>query len=73
MTVRHAPEPAAATAALDVLRLRAAAGLAARDLDRLPPRARRSLAVAAATGAPMLPALDAAAAAQDDLARPVAP
>ena len=66
-----APSADAATpsqaAALDVLRLRAAAGLPPRDLATLPPRARRSLAVAVATGAPMLPALDAAAAAQDDL------
>ncbi|MBS3941741.1 MAG: type II secretion system F family protein [Actinobacteria bacterium] len=55
------------TVALDVLRLHAAAGLPPRDLAGLTPRARRSLAVAVATGAPMLPALDAAAAAQDDL------
>ncbi|MEX2505115.1 MAG: type II secretion system F family protein [Egicoccus sp.] len=63
----EAPTPGQA-AALDVLRLQAAAGLPPRDLSRLMPRARRSMAVAAATGAPMLPALDAAAAAQDDLA-----
>lgn len=65
--VGEAATPAEA-AALDLLRLRAAAGLPPRDLARLTPRAQRAMRVAMATGAPMLPALDAAAAAQDDLA-----
>jgi len=53
--------------ALDLVRLRAAAGLAPSNPQQLTPRTRRSLAVAEAVGAPMLPALDAAAAAEDDI------
>jgi Flp pilus assembly protein TadB len=50
----------------DLVRLRAAAGVDLGDPDRLPPRARRAVAVATAVGAPLLDALDGAAAAEAD-------
>lgn len=70
---------AATAAATDRARLRLAAGApldaggrgtggAGEDLG---PRVRRALAIAADVGAPLLPALDAAAAAEDDAARTV--
>lgn len=51
---------------LDLLRLRAAAGVPLDDDADLPPRAVRALAVAGATGAPVLAAIDAARDAADD-------
>ncbi|MFA9444141.1 type II secretion system F family protein [Egicoccus sp. AB-alg6-2] len=63
---RQRQASSASAAALDVLRLRAAAGLPPRTTHHLSPRARRGLAVAEAVGAPLLPALDAAAAAEED-------
>jgi len=58
-----------AAAATDRARLRLAAGVAVEDERDLSPRVRRALAVARDVGAPLLPALDAAAAAEDDAAR----
>jgi hypothetical protein len=51
---------------LDVLRLRAEAGAPITDTDLLPERARRAVRVAEAVGAPVLAAIDAARAAEDD-------
>ena len=69
--------PTATSAATDRARLRLAAGAplgtgsaGAVGAD-LSPRVRRALAVATDVGAPLLPALDAAAAAEDDAARAV--
>lgn len=56
-------------AATDRARLRLAAGVAPDDERDLGPRIRRALTVARDVGAPLLPALDAAAAAEDDAAR----
>ena len=55
--------------ALDRLRVEVAAGLSPADVDALPARCRRALAVAAAVGAPALAAVDAARQAQDDADR----
>jgi hypothetical protein len=53
---------------LDVLRLRAEAGAPITDTGLLPERARRAVRVAEAVGAPVLAAIDAARAAEDDAA-----
>jgi pilus assembly protein TadC len=58
-----------ATAATDRVRLRLAAGVGVDDERDLSARVRRALAVARDVGAPLLPAVDAAAAAEDDAAR----
>jgi hypothetical protein len=50
----------------DLLRLRAAAGVDLGDVDRLAPRTRRAVRVAGEVGAPLLTALDGAAAAERD-------
>jgi Flp pilus assembly protein TadB len=55
-----------AATTLDRLRLRVAAGAAPGDASDLPPRAAAVLRVATDTGAPLLAALDAASAAEDD-------
>jgi Flp pilus assembly protein TadB len=57
------------TVALDRLRLRVAAGAPPGGLAELPERCRRALRVAERVGAPMLDAVDAAQAAQDDADR----
>ena len=57
--------------ATDRARLRLAAGVPLDGTEDLTPRVRRALAVASDVGAPLLPALDAAAAAEDDAARAV--
>jgi Flp pilus assembly protein TadB len=61
--------PRAAPATTEVLRLRVAAGVEVGERAALPERTRRALAVAERTGAPLLPALDGAMAAEDDAAR----
>lgn len=76
MTTRvSAPASAAATAATalatDRVRLRIVAGAPLGGDEALSPRVRRALAVARDVGAPLLSALDAAAAAEDDAARAV--
>jgi hypothetical protein len=53
--------PAAGAAPLELARLRVAAGADPGDLDALGPRPARLLRVASGAGAPLLPALDAAA------------
>jgi hypothetical protein len=58
---------AAGGSSTDLLRLRAAAGVDLGDPDRLAPRARRAVLVATSVGAPLLDALDGAAAAETDL------
>lgn len=63
--------PTAAPLATDRARLRLAAGAPLGPDEALTPRVRRALAVAREVGAPLLPALDAAAAAEDDAARAV--
>jgi len=55
--------------ALDELRLLVAAGSPVIDLDRLPERCRRAVALAQEVGAPLLEAVDAARAARDDVRR----
>lgn len=55
--------------ALDEVRLLVAAGAPVGDLDRLPDRCRRALALAQEVGAPLLEAVDAARAARDDVRR----
>lgn len=67
MLTRAKPDDGAL--AMDQLRLRVEAGVAADDLDELPERCRRAVRVATAIGAPLLDALDGAQAAQDDVAR----
>lgn len=59
------------SADLELTRLALAAGSAPGDLDGLPPVARRHLAVAVDAGAPLLDALDAAQAVEDDRLRAV--
>ena len=59
------------SADLELTRLALAAGSAPGDLDGLPAVARRHLAVAVAVGAPLLDALDAAQAVEDDRLRAV--
>ena len=61
----------AAALATDRARLRLAAGAPLGPDEELTPRVARALAVAREVGAPLLPALDAAAAAEDDAARAV--
>lgn len=55
--------------AVDLLRLRASVGAHEPDGGRLPPRVRRTLAVATTVGAPVADALDGAAAAEEDARR----
>jgi len=57
--------------ATDRVRLRLLAGAPPGDLATLSPRVRRGVALAATLGAPLLPAVDAAAEAEDDEARAV--
>jgi Flp pilus assembly protein TadB len=57
------------TAATDLVRLRAVAGVDLGDPARLAPRAQRAVRVATTVGAPLLDALDGAAAAEDDARR----
>ena len=52
--------------AMDILRLQLAAGAGPVDLHRLSPRCRRAVAVADAVGAPLLEAVEGAAAAEED-------
>jgi hypothetical protein len=59
----------AATTATELLRLRVSAGAGIGDTRGLSERARRAVAVAERTGAPVLAALDGALAAEDDAAR----
>ena len=59
---------AGTVAALDDLRTRLQVGAAPGDLTALPGRVRRAVEVAREVGAPVLPALAAAAAAEDDVA-----
>jgi hypothetical protein len=59
----------AATTATELLRLRVSAGAGIGDTRGLSERARRAVAVAERTGAPVLTALDGALAAEDDAAR----
>ncbi len=54
---------------LDLLRLELASGSPPSTLDRLPVRARRAIGIAAEVGAPLLPAMDSARAAEDDRRR----
>jgi tight adherence protein B len=61
--------PDAAASATDLVRLRAAAGVDLGDPARLTPRTRRAVSVATEVGAPLLDALDGAAAAEDDARR----
>lgn len=63
------PAGRVAGADLDEVRMRLEVGLVPARLDGLPGRARRAVALAAATGAPAVPALDAALAALGDRAR----
>ncbi len=65
MLTRRPPDPIA----IDLLRLRASVGLDIGAADVLTPRSQRALAVATATGAPVIEALDGAAAAEDDARR----
>ena len=55
--------------ALDEVRLLVAAGSPVTDLDRLPERCRRAVALAQEVGAPLLEAVEAAQAARDDVRR----
>ncbi len=55
--------------ALDELRLLVAAGSPVTELDRLPERCRRAVALAQEVGAPLLEAVEAAQAARDDVRR----
>jgi pilus assembly protein TadC len=50
----------------DQVRLRLLAGASLGDVSRLPPRVHRGVMLAQTVGAPLLPAVDAAAAAEDD-------
>ena len=60
---REQPDPRV----LDRLRVEVAAGAPPADVDALPQRCRRALALAAQVGAPVLAAVDAARQAQDDV------
>ncbi|TVR37324.1 MAG: hypothetical protein EA388_01890 [Nitriliruptor sp.] len=61
-------EPAAgSSAATELVRLRVAAGLDPGDDADLPPRTRRAVAIARTVGAPLLEALDAGLAAEEDV------
>lgn len=57
------------TSATDRIRLQLLAGAPPGDLAALPPRVRRGATLARTLGAPLLPAVDAAAEAEDDAAR----
>jgi hypothetical protein len=67
-TDRHRDAVAALTSATDRVRLQLVAGTPIDD-PRLPPRVRRGVMLARTLGAPLLPAVDAAADAEDDDAR----
>lgn len=66
---RRPQVPADPDRALDELRLLVAAGSPVTDLDRLPERCRRAVALAQEVGAPLLEAVEAAQAARDDVRR----
>jgi Flp pilus assembly protein TadB len=68
-TAGGGPAAFASATAADLVRLRAAAGVDLGDPERLTPRTRRAVSVATEVGAPLLDALDGAAAAEDDARR----
>lgn len=67
--VRRAQVVADPDRALDELRLLVAAGAPVTELERLPERCRRAVALAQGIGAPLLEAVEAAQAARDDVRR----